>query len=345
MVIKKVLTFLPEQNMNILRILCRFLHELIQFETENKMNPTNLSIVFAPNLLRPEGNQLGLMLSDSAYSTGLMKTLIESYEFLFEQNDNNEEKKDEITPGSPASINAASSADVATEEIKRLTINLNESPLSQFKPTPPPRKPLLKPISSPSTPTTLAGSEEPQQDPTFRRTKDVAPPPSIHKRSQTMIQQGSANSLFQSSQNSPRTLPMPFRKEDPLPQVPRSPRGALPVPQPKEPVTNMIQPTLEKKLTPPPPLPKKPSQIVEEQRIHRESLRGALPQPPVKDDTSPTKPMPPPPQRFNRGATTFIPPTKKDWPPQPGDRLSPKNLPTRPVSPKIWPPPPSDKVQ
>jgi hypothetical protein len=88
------------------------------------MNPTNLSIVFAPNLLRPEGDQLGLMLSDSAHSAGLMKTLIESFEFLFVDNDDHhEEKKEEVIPGSRESIRAASSPDVATEEIKRLTIN------------------------------------------------------------------------------------------------------------------------------------------------------------------------------------------------------------------------------
>ncbi|KAL0488880.1 RhoGAP [Acrasis kona] len=81
-VIKKVLTFLPTQNKEVLRILCKFLNQLSSYQSENKMNSQNLSIVFAPNLLRPEGNQLKLLMSDSQYSTGLMKTLIDDYQFL-----------------------------------------------------------------------------------------------------------------------------------------------------------------------------------------------------------------------------------------------------------------------
>ncbi len=83
--IKKVLDFIPEANMKLLKSLCHFLNNVMQHQQINKMHSTNLAIVFAPNLLRPSGdNGLQLMTEDSKYSLGLMKTLVEEYKFIFE---------------------------------------------------------------------------------------------------------------------------------------------------------------------------------------------------------------------------------------------------------------------
>jgi hypothetical protein len=51
------------------------------------MNSSNLAIVFAPNLLKPKGEQLQMIMSDSPHTNGLMVTLIEEYELIFEAED------------------------------------------------------------------------------------------------------------------------------------------------------------------------------------------------------------------------------------------------------------------
>lgn len=346
-VIKKVLTFLPDHHMVILKVLCKFLNELIKHEDQNKMNSTNLSIVFAPNLLRPQGHQLGLMLSDSAYSTGLMKTLIESYPYLFEGEEFNEEEEPQpqqkdISPTNTErrelpqpppnrfSIKAMSSPDLATAEIKRLTINLKETPLifDQDKPMPPPRgvKPTLRPTpNSNMWNNSLMGSAEPTKDPNVRRAGDLAPPPS-HKRSQTISSSstGSLMEKFSNNNNSTqnRTLPSTFTKDF----------SKRPLPQPK------LDSPIDSKKQPPQPPKKPPTIVMAEPNSQEPRPNRALPRPPQRENSidsgtefshvnyspeiqaqlSPSsKPRPPLPSRTNRSATTFVPPPK--------DTSSPKN--------------------
>jgi hypothetical protein len=86
-VIKKVLRFLPKKNMQLLKTLCKFLNLVKRYSDSNKMNSSNLAIVFAPNLLKPKGEQLQMMMSDSPHTNGLMVTLIEEYELIFEAED------------------------------------------------------------------------------------------------------------------------------------------------------------------------------------------------------------------------------------------------------------------
>ncbi len=320
--------------MIILRILCKFLHELIKYEDQNKMTSMNLSIVFAPNLLRPEGHQIGLMLTDSAYSTGLMKTLIEYFDFLFEDANLEEETPQELIPGSRDSINRVTDVNIAKEEIKRLTINLKESPILGMKPTPPPRKPSVRP----APPQTLMNSQAPQHDPFVRRASDLAPPPSTHARSQSVFGGGTSPKL----PSPPPTRPWNLR--DPLPEIPPPSPRQRPLPSPQR--SNSVEedsksPTHTRSLSsdkkvPPPPVPKKPSQIAQEEQLKRGSMRGALPQVPYPKDDSfapSTKLSPPiPGNRTNRTQTTFAPyiPKRDDLSNHDSPKWSP---PRRPVSP------------
>jgi len=49
-----MISSLPDNNRRILVTLCKFLKELAAFESENKMNPHNLGVVFGPTLMRTE---------------------------------------------------------------------------------------------------------------------------------------------------------------------------------------------------------------------------------------------------------------------------------------------------
>jgi len=51
---QRMISSLSENNRRILVSLCKFLHDLAQFESENKMNPHNLGVVFGPTLMRTE---------------------------------------------------------------------------------------------------------------------------------------------------------------------------------------------------------------------------------------------------------------------------------------------------
>lgn len=84
--IKKVIRYLPPANNKLLKILCNFLHKITLNSKLTKMTSANLAIVFAPNLLRPqEENNLKLIFGDSKHANGLMQTLIDEYDYMFEQ--------------------------------------------------------------------------------------------------------------------------------------------------------------------------------------------------------------------------------------------------------------------
>jgi len=55
---QRLISTLPENNRRILVMLCKFLKELAQYESENKMNPHNLGVVFGPTLMRTESTGL-----------------------------------------------------------------------------------------------------------------------------------------------------------------------------------------------------------------------------------------------------------------------------------------------
>ncbi|KAF0974381.1 hypothetical protein FDP41_006413 [Naegleria fowleri] len=88
MMIQKVIKFLPPTNFKIMKNLCLFLKRVAANSAVNKMSPSNLAIVFAPNLLKSDLPQNHMeILQDSKYSNSLMTTLIESAELIFMQDE------------------------------------------------------------------------------------------------------------------------------------------------------------------------------------------------------------------------------------------------------------------
>jgi hypothetical protein len=107
---KNILNFLPEKNKKFLSYICIFLHELalheegkIHNKIDNKMNPSNLSVVFAPNLLKSkeEYSSTSEMMKDQTLSISSLTTLIVECDYFFldgeikKDKEEKEEKNDE----------------------------------------------------------------------------------------------------------------------------------------------------------------------------------------------------------------------------------------------------------
>ncbi|KAA0183572.1 Rho GTPase-activating protein 8, partial [Fasciolopsis buskii] len=75
-----VLTKLPDDNYEILSHLMRFLTEVTQYANENKMNATNLSVVFGPSLI---WSRHQASLSVMGVINAFTQLLITHYETIF----------------------------------------------------------------------------------------------------------------------------------------------------------------------------------------------------------------------------------------------------------------------
>jgi hypothetical protein len=85
--LRQVLSFLPRANLMVVRYLVAFLAKVSAKSSVNMMTPSNLAIVFAPNLLRPplSGEQeIAAMMEDTPFSNELLQTLISNFDTLFE---------------------------------------------------------------------------------------------------------------------------------------------------------------------------------------------------------------------------------------------------------------------
>jgi hypothetical protein len=82
--VKKVLSFLPQSNQILIKYLASFLREFSKHSDITKMTSTNLSICFAPNLLRPP-DSIGLadQIEESPIATGLLVMFIEYFDLFF----------------------------------------------------------------------------------------------------------------------------------------------------------------------------------------------------------------------------------------------------------------------
>ena len=74
---------LPRSHRVILKYLLTFLNNVSKKSDINKMKPANIAIVFAPNLLKPEGDDILTQIADSAYSNRLMEVFVTEYEKIF----------------------------------------------------------------------------------------------------------------------------------------------------------------------------------------------------------------------------------------------------------------------
>lgn len=78
-----MLPLLPKSYRIILKYLVGFLVRVTAKQAINKMGPANIAIVFAPNLLKPPGDDLLMQITDQAYSNRLMELFLTHYEVIF----------------------------------------------------------------------------------------------------------------------------------------------------------------------------------------------------------------------------------------------------------------------
>lgn len=83
--VKKVLSFLPLSNQILVKYLAAFLRAFAVFADDTKMPSKNLSICFAPNLLRaPDSIGLADQMEESPIATGLLVMFIENFDNVFD---------------------------------------------------------------------------------------------------------------------------------------------------------------------------------------------------------------------------------------------------------------------
>jgi len=93
--IRKVIKRLPPQNQAILARLMGLLFKVAANADKNLMNVNNIAIVFAPTLLRPPGDQIDLAIQHSSYSNNLVKFMIENYETVFAEDEEDDDSADD----------------------------------------------------------------------------------------------------------------------------------------------------------------------------------------------------------------------------------------------------------
>ena len=81
--ITTVLKMLPMGHRVTIKYLARFLRDVCAASDINKMTPSNVAIVFAPNLLKPPGNDVMAQIDDTPYSNKLMQMFVINYDTLF----------------------------------------------------------------------------------------------------------------------------------------------------------------------------------------------------------------------------------------------------------------------
>ena len=81
--IRKVLTMLPRTNRIIFKYIARLMYEVTLRSETNKMTAENIAIVFAPNLLKPMGDDIMVQMLDTEYANKLMILFIKEYNEIF----------------------------------------------------------------------------------------------------------------------------------------------------------------------------------------------------------------------------------------------------------------------
>ncbi|XP_053125177.1 rho GTPase-activating protein 25 isoform X3 [Hemicordylus capensis] len=79
----KQLACLPQDNYNLLSYICRFLHEIQQNSTTNKMSVENLATVFGVNLIRPKVEDPASIMRGTPQIQKVMTTMISDHAKLF----------------------------------------------------------------------------------------------------------------------------------------------------------------------------------------------------------------------------------------------------------------------
>ncbi|KAL6050859.1 Rho GTPase activating protein 19 [Balamuthia mandrillaris] len=73
---------LPELNKTVAFYILKFLNKVVNNRQKNLMTSANLAMIFAPNLLRSEREELTQIMNDAPYVTNIMKLLIEEVDYV-----------------------------------------------------------------------------------------------------------------------------------------------------------------------------------------------------------------------------------------------------------------------
>jgi len=90
--IRTVLTMLPLGHRLVLQKLITLLLLVIKHRESNKMGSEALARIFAPTLIRPPNDDMVTTLADYPLQIALVKTLLDNYDHMFEQEDQISEK-------------------------------------------------------------------------------------------------------------------------------------------------------------------------------------------------------------------------------------------------------------
>jgi hypothetical protein len=85
--VKNLVQMLPPENYAVLEFLMRHLLKVSQFSAENKMEPSNLAIVFGPSLLRTKDDQMQSAYADMvnmSFQNSLIESMIIQTEWVFD---------------------------------------------------------------------------------------------------------------------------------------------------------------------------------------------------------------------------------------------------------------------
>ncbi len=80
-------SLLPKTNCDVIGHISTMCHEIVKYESVNRMNMKNLAIVFAPGLLRYPGDDPQTMLANSKYECSFMVSLLTNFPFDHEFGD------------------------------------------------------------------------------------------------------------------------------------------------------------------------------------------------------------------------------------------------------------------
>eukprot|EP01119_Soliformovum_irregulare_P024042 TRINITY_DN8538_c0_g1_i2.p1 TRINITY_DN8538_c0_g1~~TRINITY_DN8538_c0_g1_i2.p1 ORF type:complete len:303 (+),score=41.32 TRINITY_DN8538_c0_g1_i2:51-959(+) len=83
---------LPRCNYDLLKCLLSFLRRVAECSSINRMTTSNLAIIFAPSLLKSQNDLGSKMLEDAHHTSGLIVTLLEHYDDIFEKDIDHEDE-------------------------------------------------------------------------------------------------------------------------------------------------------------------------------------------------------------------------------------------------------------
>jgi len=251
--LKKVLSQLPPENLAILKAVMYYCTLLVDHSNKNKMNASNLAIIFGPCLMRPLRDNdyefdVQLELADVGHITTVISLFITEFDYLFSEQSKGLMNSSLGASSSTSPRSASQSSSVSTTDSRHSSPSLSSSSggagsssssSSAMQQSPPPLspRPVLSPGASPSPsprpsrplPSPAAARPLPQRRPALdpQPTTDAASPladsdePLTKRLSQfeTQLRRGS-QMLHESPLARYRPPPVEAAERGPPPPVP-----------------------------------------------------------------------------------------------------------------------------